>query len=387
MHLQERVAMKTVMIIAGEASGDKHAALLVENLKKKSDIRVYGIGGDKMKAAGVELIHHVREMSVMGFSEIISKIPFLRKVRSDLLRSINDERPSAVILVDYPGFNLRFAALARKCGIKVIYFISPQVWAWGRKRIEKIRRTVDLMLTIFKFEEDLYRKDGVDACFIGHPLLDEMEDHPEPEIVAFRSAHLTRPDGKILALFPGSRLQEVSRILPTMLESVEFLKDELSAVGGSLDAVIGCVPGIDRKVYESIIKNSGVNVAITDQSDLLMSAADAGLIKSGTSTLEAALHNLPMVVVYKTSWLNYLLGRMLVRLDSISLVNIVAGKKIVEELVQEDFSSLKAARLLKNMFTEPRVVSDIREKYSELKTILGEKGATDRAADLILRTI
>ena len=379
--------MKTVMIIAGEASGDKHAALLVECLKKRGDIRVFGIGGDKMKAAGVELIHHVREMSVMGFTEIISKIPFLRRVKRDLLKSISDERPSAVILVDYPGFNLRFAALARKSGIKVIYYISPQVWAWGRKRIEKIRRTVDMMLTIFRFEEDMYRQDGVDARFVGHPLLDEMVDHPQPEIAAFRSAHLTRPDGKLLALFPGSRLQEVSRILPTMLESVEFLKDELAVTGGCLDAVIGCVPGIDPKIYESIIKNSGVNVAITDESDLLMSSADAGMIKSGTSTLEAALHNLPMVVVYKTSWLNYLLGRMLVRLDSISLVNIVAGKKIVEELVQDDFSPLKAARILKSIFTEPLVVTDLREKYSELKSILGEKGASDRAADLIFRTI
>ncbi len=379
--------MKTVMIVAGEASGDKHAALLVKSLKERSEIRVIGIGGDKMEAAGVELIHHAREMSVMGFTEILSKIPFLRKVRRDLLETIKDEKPTAVILVDYPGFNLRFASLARKSGIKVIYFISPQVWAWGKRRIEKIRRTVDMMLTIFKFEEDMYLIEGVDAHFVGHPLLDEMVEHSEPETDNFRQAHMARPDGKLLALLPGSRLQEVRRILPAMLESVEFLKEELASIGKSLDAVIGRVPGIDRNVYENIVKNSGVNVQLTDESDLLMSSADAGMIKSGTSTLEAALHDLPMIVVYKTSWLNYIIGRMLVRLDSISLVNIVAGKKIVEELIQDDFSALKAARLLKGILTEPQVVADIREKYSELKTILGGKGASDRAAELILGAI
>ncbi len=378
---------KSVMIIAGEASGDKHAAYLVDSLKRKSDCRVFGIGGDKMSASGVELLHHIREMSVMGFTGIFSKLPFLRRVRRDLVDSIRSEKPSAVILVDYPGFNLRFADIAKRQGIKVIYFISPQVWAWGKRRIVKIRQTVDLMLTIFKFEEEMYNKEGVDAHFVGHPLLDEMVKYRHSDIDDFRNVHDATGGARLLALFPGSRLQEVSRILPTMLESVELLRDELSSQGMSLSVAIGCFPGIDKEVYEKIVRNSGVNVHLTDDSGLLMSSADAGMVKSGTSTLEAALYDLPMTVVYKTSWLNYLIGRLLVKLDSISLVNIVAGRKIVEELVQDEFTPLKASRILRGILTDQEMVADIRLKYSRLREILGGPGASDRAAELILRAI
>ena len=378
---------KTVLIVAGEASGDKHAAQLVESLKKKEDLRVVGIGGDMMKGAGVELLHHVKEMSVMGFSEIISKLPFFRKVRLDLLDFVRKEKPAAVILVDYPGFNLRFAELARKNGMEVIYFISPQIWAWGKKRIKKIRRTVDLMLTIFKFEEEMYKQEGIDAHFVGHPLLDEMRYYDGTEIQRFRDSHSAKGGARMLALLPGSRLQEVSRILPTMLESVKLLKQNLLSLGTELEVVIGCAPGIDNDVYEKIVKDSGVSVHLSHDTDLLMSSSDAGMIKSGTSTLEAALHDLPMVVVYKTSWLNYFIGRMLVKVESISLVNIVARKKIVEELVQDDFTPSRAAEIFKDIFTRKDVVDRIRRSYADLRVVLGGKGASDRAAELILKAI
>lgn len=378
---------KTLLIIAGEASGDKHAAHLVTSLKKLGDVRILGVGGDRMKDAGVELIHHVREMAVMGFTDVVSRLPFIRKVRRDLLRLISRENPSAVILVDYPGFNLRFAGLAKKSGTKVVYFISPQIWAWGKNRIEKIRRTVDLMLTIFRFEEDLYRSEGVDAHFVGHPLLDEMQPRDPSAIEEFRKAHCPGPGSKLLALLPGSRLHEVKRILPTMLQSVGLLRKELAALGMTLEVAVGRAPGIDTHLYEEIVRNSGVNVGLAGDSELLMSAADAGLVKSGTATLEAALHDLPMVVVYKTGMLNYLIGRMLVKLDSISLVNIVARTKIVEELVQGQFTPSRASALLKDIFLKPGVVEELRQKYSELRKILGGKGASDRAAELILKTI
>ncbi len=378
---------KTVLIIAGEASGDKHAANLVESLKRREDVRLIGIGGEKMQAAGVELLHHAKEMSVMGFSEIFSKLPFLRRVRKDLMSSVRTEKPSAVILVDYPGFNLRFAGLAKRNGIKVIYFISPQIWAWGKRRIKKIRRTVDLMLTIFKFEEDMYREEGVNARFVGHPLLDEIRTHDKSELESFRKSCSVDENGKMLVLFPGSRLQEVKRILPTMLESAELLKEELLKIGTRLEAVIGCASGIDQSVYEQIVREAGVSVRFSRDPDLLMSAGDAGLIKSGTATLEAALHGLPIAVVYRTSWINYFIGRMLVKLDSISLVNIVAGKKIVEELIQNDFTSTRAASIMKEIITNKNVVDEIRAKYAELRTVIGEKGASDRAAELVLETI
>ncbi|MCL4510862.1 MAG: lipid-A-disaccharide synthase [Bacteroidetes bacterium] len=378
--------MKTLLIIAGETSGDKHAAHLVESMKRKDNVQVVGIGGDKMRAAGVELLHHVREMSIMGFAEIVSKLPFFRKVRRDLLNAVETEKPSAVILVDYPGFNLRFAELAKRKGLKVIYFISPQVWAWGKGRVKKIRRTVDLMLTIFKFEEDMYKREGVDAHFVGHPLLDEMKNPGENEIQNFRSRY-SNMGNKLLALLPGSRMQEINHILLTMLDSVRILKEELRQEEVNVDVVIGCAPGIDDRVYKEIMSKSGVQAHLSREVDLLMGSADAGIITSGTATLEAALHDLPMVVVYRTSAVNYLMGRFLVKLNSISLVNIIAQKRIVEELVQNDFKPHKAAGIIKEILTRNGVADEIRQKYVELKKILGEPGASDRAAELILKMV
>ena len=378
------------MIIAGETSGDKHAARLVQSIKRRERAHVIGIGGDNMQAAGVELIHHVREMSVMGFSEIVSKLPFIRKVRRDLLRAIRDERPSAVILVDYPGFNLRFAGLARKKGLKVIYFISPQIWAWGRRRIKKIRRTVDLMLTIFKFEEEMYKQENVNAHFVGHPIFDEIRTPSQTEIAHFRGRYLensatgTSEHAKVLAVLPGSRLQEIDRILPSMLESAKLLREELGRKGVDLKMVVGRAPGIDESVYREIIARSGVQVEVSEDVELLMSSADAGIVASGTATLEAALHNLPIVVVYKTSMFTYLLGRLLVRVGTISLVNIVAQKKIVDELVQHDFKPRKAAASLERILMNSQVAEEIIHNYADLREILGGPGASDRAAELVL---
>ncbi|HUI31760.1 MAG TPA: lipid-A-disaccharide synthase [Candidatus Acidoferrales bacterium] len=383
---------KTCMIIAGEISGDKHAARVVERMKRERDLRVIGIGGDRMKAAGVELLYHVKEMSVMGFGEIISKLPFFRKVRRDLSRVIAEEKPSAVILVDYPGFNLRFAELAKRKGLKVVYFISPQIWAWGKGRIKKIRRTVDLMLTIFKFEEEMYKKENVTAHFIGHPLVDEMKIPRAGEVENFREKYSSALSAvnkrrKFLALLPGSRMQEIKRILPTMLESVKVLKMELADDGIELETIIGCAPGVEDETYHKIVEQSGFNAHLCLEVELLMSSADAGMVTSGTATLEAALHNLPIVVVYKTSFATYFIGRLLVRLKSISLVNIVAQQEIVHELVQYGFKPPMAAAFVKEILTDNQAVDEIRRKYAELKNIIGGEGACDRAAELILKMI
>ncbi len=372
------------MIIAGETSGDKHAAHLVESMKKREDLRVFGIGGDNMKTAGVELLHHVREMSVMGFGEIVSKLPFFGKVRRDLLRAIRTEKPSAVILVDYPGFNLRFAELAKKNGLTVIYFISPQIWAWGKRRIKKIRRTVDLMLTIFNFEEEMYKGKNVNAHFVGNPLLDEMDISTDMQIKEFRGRYSSEKEARILALLPGSRMQEIKRILPTMLQSVRILEGELARDNIKLETVIGCAPGIDEQVYLDTMDRAGIRFHLSREVELLMNSADAGIVTSGTATLEAALHDLPIVVVYKTSFLNYLMGRLLVRIKSISLVNIVAQNKIVDELIQFEFKPQKAAAVTKEILMNDDVATRIRQNYVSLRKILGGPGASDRAAELIL---
>jgi lipid-A-disaccharide synthase len=400
---------KACIIVAGETSGDKHAARLVESIKKRERVRMVGVGGDKMKSAGVELLHHVKEMSVMGFKEIVFKVPFFRKVRRDLLKAIRDANASAVILVDYPGFNLRFARLAKREGLKVVYFISPQIWAWGKGRIRKIRRTVDLMLTIFKFEEEMYRREGVPAHFVGHPLLDEVTVPNETEIMEFRNKHslstvghgtgktgmsrmiekqtLNLKQTKFLGLLPGSRLQEIAKILPVMLRSVKILRQQLADENILVETVIGCAPGIDDEIYEKLIAGAGVEVRLTRDIELLMASVDAGLVTSGTATLEAALHGLPIVVVYKTSLATYLIGRLLVKLKFISLVNIVAQERIVSELVQYEFKPRKAAALIKDILTKSEVAEEIKLKYLRLREILGEPGASDRAAELVLRAI
>lgn len=377
--------MKNYLIIAGETSGDKHAARLVESMKKKENVRFRGVGGDMMRTAGVELLHDVKEMSVMGFVEIVSKLPFFGRVRNDLSEVIRKEKPSAVILVDYPGFNLRFAELAKKNGVKVVYFISPQVWAWGKRRLKKIRNTVDLMMTIFKFEEELYRSENVNAEFIGHPLLDELTIPSENDVIKFRGAYTKNGSTKILALLPGSRLQEIVRILPVMLESVKVLKKHLNNEKIDLSPVLGCAPGIGDEVYSKMISNAGVDAHLSRDVELLMSSADAGLVTSGTATLESALHDLPIIVVYKTSLVTYLIGRMLVKLHSISLVNIVAGRRIVEELIQHDFKPEKAARIAYELLMNDRVRKEIRMNYAELRRILGGPGASERAAELVLK--
>ena len=252
--------------------------------------------------------------------------------------------------------------------------------------MKKIRRTVDLMLTIFKFEEEMYKSEKVNAHFVGHPLMDEIKIPTEAEVKTFRDQYGNK-NARFLALLPGSRLQEIKRIFPTMLESVRVLREELASKSVALEAVVGCAPGFDHRVYREIMRKAGVEVHLSDEVDLLMSSADAGMVTSGTATLESALHNLPIVVVYKTSVFTYLIGKLVIKLDSISLVNIVGQQKIVEELVQTDFVPQKAARIIRELLMDSRAADEIRRKYAGLRKILGDPGASDRAAELVLRTI
>lgn len=376
---------RTLLIIAGETSGDKHAANLVKSLKSlDGNLRIIGIGGDEMNNCGVKLLHHVSEMSVMGFSDVITRFPLFRRVRKDLLNVIREEKPVAVILVDYPGFNLRFARTAKKLGLKVIYYISPQVWAWGMRRIKIIRQNVDLMLTIFKFEEELYKRFSVNASFVGHPLMDTWSLETDPSVDR-KNFGLTG-DEKLIALLPGSRLQEVRRVLPIMLKTALFINNH-NKNNEELRFVVGCAPAIPDSVYRKILLRTGANVVLTRRVDELIKAADAGIVTSGTATLECALAGLPIVVVYKTSLLNYMLGKALVKINYISLVNIVGREEIVPELIQNKFEPATTSRLLNNMLKENGLVEEIRRKYNILRSLLGEPGGSMRAAKLILDAI
>lgn len=363
------------MIIAGEASGDLHGAGVVRELRRiDPSCELFGIGGDRMQAAGMQLLYHVRELSVMGIWEVLRHLPLLRSVERTLGAVLRGKRPDAVLLIDYPGLNLRIAAAARQAGVPVLYYIGPQVWAWHAGRIGKMKEAVDKIFVVFPFEEELYRKNGIDAEFVGHPLLDVMGEPQEG--AAFRKRHGFSPGGLILGLFPGSRRQEIERILPAMLGAVRILRD----AGRAFEAGIGVSPSLEPGYVESFLRDE-VPVRLVYQGTYdLMHNADAAIVTSGTATLETALSGTPMVVVYKTSLLTYVVGRLLVRIRNIGLVNIVAGKRIVPELIQGAASPEAIAREAAAMLDDAALRTRIRGELAGVRAHLGEPGAALRVA-------
>ena len=366
------------MIIAGEASGDLHGAGVVRELKKKNPkLEIFGVGGDRMKAAGMQLIYHINELSFMGFAEVLRHLPVIRSVKRALEMVLKFRKPDAVLLIDYPGFNLPFAATAKRNGVKVVYYISPQVWAWHRSRIKQMRGIVDKMLVIFPFEEDLYRKEGVDAEFVGHPLLEVLRSSLDRK--GFFKRYGLDPDKRLLGLFPGSRLQEIENIFPQMLKGARTIADELE-----MQVAVAVAPTLEEKHFQPFYHLEGIHL-IKDATYELMDYADFALVTSGTATLETALFTTPMVVVYKTSWLTYLIGRALVRIRNIGLVNIVAGKRIVPELIQYRATGANLAKEALKILRNESAVTAMKEELSKVRDKLGEIGASQRVAERIFQ--
>lgn len=367
-----------VFISAGEASGDMHAGRLAEKIKSlRPSVRMLGLGGDRMRAAGVELLFHVEQLSFMGFFEVISHLPFMRKVMRTSLATLRREKPDLVILVDYPGFNLRLAAEARKMGLKLLYYISPQIWAWGKNRLAKIKQNVDKMVVILPFEEELYRVAGVDCEFVGHPLLEEISFNSDKEEFYGR---LDIPREKlILGLLPGSRPQEVKSILPIMLKASQKITEEISQIV----PVVGLAPTLRAEIVRPYLRAYGEEVRLLQDGIYdLMGHSHLMMVASGTATLETAIVGTPFVIVYRTSLLTYLLARRMILIPYIGLVNVVAGRKIVPEFVQRQARPEKIS-------TEILSLLRSRERYelmkTELETIrgrLGEPGASLRAAEI-----
>jgi len=312
------------MIIAGEASGDAHGAGVVRELKRRDPrIDIFGIGGDKMEREGMTLTYHVRDMSFMGFVEVIRHLPLIRSVERTLEDLLRTRRPDAVLLIDYPGFNLRFARIAKKYGVRVFYYISPQVWAWKKGRLKKMKAIIDRMLVILPFEEELYRERGIPVDFVGHPLLEEMN------VTESRAEFCARfgidPARRILALIPGSRTQEILGLYPTMLRAASMLQEKYS-----LEVVTAAAPNIPLGLYRDIARTvpsptgaagAGLTVTIVEHAaHALMNYAHSAMVTSGTATLETGCFATPMVVVYKTSWITYWLARLVVRIKNIALV-------------------------------------------------------------------
>lgn len=365
--------MKRVLIIAGETSGDLHGSALMRKIREREpDVSFRGVGGTRMVAEGLDAVRHVRDLNFMGFVEVVRHLPLIRRTMHDLTALLDSWKPDLVILIDYPGFNLKFAPIAKKRGIPVMYYISPQLWAWHESRVELIRKYVDRMVVLFDFEREFYQKHGIRADFVGHPLLDAV--HPDEDRETFRN-HIGAGDLPVVGLLPGSRAQEIRRILPAMSASVKRI---IEAVG-PVKAVLGCAPDLPDAVYTPFLPATGI-VPLRGHTYSLMAHADVLVVTSGTATLEAGIAGTPMVIVYRTSPLTYAIGKRLVKIKDIGLINIVAGNRVVPELRQGEVTPERIADKVVRFLRDAPLRAETSSLLSRARATLGETGASERAA-------
>jgi lipid-A-disaccharide synthase len=366
-----------LLVCCGEPSGDLYAAELIRQLRGTvGHLEVVGLGGDHLKAEGASLIAHVRDLAVVGLLEVVRHLRRLRSVFRTVLKEVDRERPDVAILVDYPDFNLRLARRLKRRGIPVVYYVSPQVWAWRAGRIESIRRTVAHMIVIFPFEEPLYRAAGVPATFVGHPLVEIVR--PAADRRGFLAAQGLDPDRPVLAVLPGSRSQEVGHNLPAIAAALRLLAELRPDVQPALAAA----PSVEPRIYATELRGIGI-ARVMGQTHALMAAATAGIVASGTATVEAALLGLPMVVVYRLSALTYLLGRPFVRVPHYAMANLIAGRQVVKELIQRDFSPASVTAEVLRLLSEGPGRSEVIQGLAEVRARLGGAGASARAAAVV----
>lgn len=372
--------MAKILISAGEASGDIHAAAVTAAIKKlDSSAEVFGMGGDALRAAGGEVIFDIKDHGVMGFVEVIRKLPAIFKLRSDFGKLMDERKPDCLVVVDYPGFNMKLAKLAHDKGIPVVSYIAPSAWAWNKGRAKKVAKIVDKVACIFPFEYDVYKEAGAPVEFVGHPLVDIV--HPEMDRQEAEAWAGKQSGRKLILLMPGSRLMEIEKNLPTMLAGAKLLKEQMPEV----DFVMPRAGTIPKELLEQRIKESGLDVRITEGHNYdLFSVADLALATSGTVTLEAALCGLGSVILYKTSALTYFIAKLVVNIPYIGLPNIVAGKHILPELLQDDFTPAKLAAKARELL-EPERYAQMKNDLAYVKERLGKPGAVGRVAQLVLK--
>ena len=371
---------KNLMIIAGEISGDLHGASLIKELKNlDQEINVYGIGGDKMKAAGMQLSYHINRMAFLGFVEVIRHLPFIKKVQRELLNLVKNMKIDTVVLIDYPGFNLSIAKKLKRINVKILYYISPQIWAWGSGRIRKIKKLVNKMLVVFPFEEKLYNNNNVNVEFVGHPLLEKLKHYNFLTKDKLFEKYGLDKKKEILLILPGSREQEVKHIFPEAIKAAVKLAKEFN-----LQVVTACSSNIDEKIFTEITAEKEFKI-IKNNTYNLLKHSGFGIVKSGTSTLEAGLFQLPMVIVYKTSSLTYWIGRSLVKVDLIGMPNIISGEKVVPELIQNQVSEEIVYKESKKILSDKNLYQAIKIKFGLIKEKLGEEGASVKAAESIYK--
>ncbi|MCG2706506.1 MAG: lipid-A-disaccharide synthase [Candidatus Omnitrophica bacterium] len=374
--------IKNILIVAGEASGDLHASCLVEAIKDIDPaINFFGLGGKRLKQAGVNLYFDLVSLAVIGFSEVLRNLKKFKEIFHGLLKEVDRIKPNLAILVDYPGFNLRLAGELKKRGIPIIYYISPQVWAWHKKRIMIIKRLVEHMIVIFKFEEALYKKHGIPVSFLGHPLLDIVKPCLSKEELfnrlGFNLENLT------IALLPGSRKKEVNTLLPIMLKTAGLIQESL---GDNIQFLILKSSATKEAIFNKIIaryKKLSIRL-LSDMTYEGLAASNFALVASGTATLETAILGVPMAILYKVSFLTWAYLKMLIKIPYIGMVNIIANQSLVPEFIQYDARPKRIASFVKTILTNPRELNRVTGLLCGVKRQLGEKGASQRAAEVII---
>lgn len=372
--------IKNILIIAGETSGDIHAANLIKNLKTLNpNLRFSGIGGRKMQKEGVNLVATIEKLSIIGVSEIFSKLKHIRNAYKKVMDTVEKTPPDAVVLIDYPGFNLAIAKTLKKKGFRIIYYITPQVWAWGGSRIHLIKKYIDRAIVILKFEEDLFRSHGINATFVGHPLLDIAKTG-----AVLDKKPLGLEEGRVvIALLPGSREAEIKRMLPVMLKTASLISKQKNVQFVLLES-----SGVDEKIYKGILEKSGLGIAIVkDNTYGCLSIADFIFISSGTATLESAIMEKPMLITYKTSFLTAFFFKLFARTRFIGLVNIIAEKEIVPEILQYDAKPKMLASTILSIISSDEKLEEQIQNLRQVKHLLGTSGASLRAARIVERSL
>jgi len=373
------------MISCGEASGDLYAEALARALRAADPgVEVFGFGGDRLQAAGAELIGNFRGFSVTGLVEALAVLPRSWRMLRTLGRMARERRPDVFVAVDFPDFNFRLLPVMKRLGVPVVYYVSPQLWAWRPGRLETIRRYVSRMLVTFSFESDLYERAGVPVQFVGHPLVD-LAAVASPREPFLRSLGLD-PARPVLALLPGSRPNELQRILPDLAAAAP----RIAAAVPGVQFVVARAPGLDDELFAPVeaVKAAGLQLAVVEHAaDDVLAAADAVVTASGTATVQAALHGCPMAIVYRLSPMTYAMGRALVRLSTYGMVNLVAGRRIVPELIQDGFTPETVAREAISLLTDQARVVTMRRDLAEVRSKLGQPGVSARAAAAVLGSI
>ena len=370
-----------LLISSGETSGDLYGAEMVKRLRPSvPGLEVFGLGGDRLASEGTRLVAHVRNLAVVGLLEVVTHLRRLRGIFRRVLEEVDRDRPDLAVLIDYPDFNLRLARELKNRGVRVVYYVSPQLWAWRGGRIRTVRETVARMLVIFPFEETLYRRAGVPVSFVGHPLLDVLR--PEADPAAFVGRLGLDPGRPVVALLPGSRRQEVAHNLPPLVGAI----DRIGGARPDVQFVLAAAPGLDPSLFGAHLGSRPVRV-VAGQTQAVIGSATLALVASGTATVETALLGTPMVVVYRLAPLTYRLGRPFVRVDRFAMVNLIAERTVAPELIQGDFTPERVAGEALGLLSDPERRRRMKADLDEVRRRLGGPGASARAAEAVLEEL